>query len=290
MKPELLSVLHCPDCSGELNYQAPAQQLICLSCGMTTRLENGIPIFSEPPAAMVPSEKIDRGPGMGTAWRQANWKFLHAQVTRLSSDGLILDVGAGRGDFSAALQNHHSLALEVYPYPEVDLVCDLTRINPFRPASFEAVLLLNVLEHVYDSHALLETLSSLLKPGGVLIIAVPFMVKLHQTPVDFVRYTHFALQRLGEDHSLQMELIEGYYDPVFFLGEGLGNIRNAALPEQKGFRRWAARFVLAGIQILVNALQRILGPGRALDPSRTRSMAPTGYQIVFRKKVFDIYE
>ena len=221
---------------------------------------------------------------MGTPWRQANWRFLQQHVDLLPADALILDVGAGRGDFAAALQKHRSVALEVYPYPEVDLVCDLTRANPFRPASFDAILLLNVLEHVYDTHALLGTLSDLLKPGGVLLIAIPFMVKLHQTPVDFVRYTHFALQRLGEDHNLQIDLIEGYYDPVFFLGEGLGNLRNAALPELKGARRWTARLVISFAQYLANVLQRILGPGKAINPGLTKSMAPTGYQIVYRKK------
>ena len=287
MKPELLQVLQCPDCTGEFDLQESSRQLVCKACGKIAPLINGIPMFSEPPDEMAPSEKIARGPGMGTPWRQANWRFLQQQVDRLPANALILDVGAGRGDFAAALQKHRSLALEVVPYPEVDLVCDLTRANPFHPASFEAILLLNVLEHVYDTHALLETLSGLLKPGGVLIMAIPFMVKLHQTPVDFVRYTHFSLQQLGEDHDLQIDLLEGYYDPMFFLGEGLGNLRNATLPELKSPQRQAARFALGGIQLLANTIQRILGPGKALDPGQTRSMAPTGYQIVYRKKVLN---
>lgn len=284
MKPELIQILLCPECRGEFDLRYAPTYLICERCEKTVRLENGIPIFSEPPAEMIPSEKIERAPGMGTPWRQANWRFLQQHVDLLPSDALILDVGAGRGDFAAALQKHRSVALEVYPYPEVDLVCDLTCANPFRPASFEAIVLLNVLEHVYDTHALVGRLSDLLKPGGVLLIAIPFMVKLHQTPVDFVRYTHFALQRLGEDHDLQIDVIEGYYDSVFFLGEGIGNLRNAVLPELRGARRWVSRLILGVIQILANVLQRILGPGKAIHPAQTKSMAPTGYQIVYRKK------
>lgn len=245
-------------------------------------------MFSQPPAEMAPSEKIARGPEIGTPWRQANWRFLQQQVDQLSPNSLILDVGAGRGDFASALEKHRTVALEVYPYPEVDIVCDLTEINPFRPDSFDAILLLNVLEHVYDTHILLETLAGLLKPGGCLIVAIPFMVKLHQVPVDFVRFTHFALQRLGEEHGLQVEALEGYYDPVFFLGEGIGNLKNAVLPELPATQRRLASLRLRTIQILANQLQHGLesigyNPGKILEPDKIKSLAPTGYHVVYKK-------
>jgi len=306
MKPYLLENLHCDRCGGELTQpgvDASAREaaLLCASCGRSVRLAEGdTPLFTDPPSEMVPSEKIARGPEMGTPWRQANWRFIEQQVAKLKPDSLILDVGAGRGDFAEALKDYCSIALEVYPYPEVDVVCDLTQENPFKPARFDAILLLNVLEHVYDTHALIRTLASLLKPGGILIVAVPFMVKLHQVPVDYVRYTHFALQRLGEEHGLQVEHLEGYYDPVFFLGEGVGNLTNAILPElgkraegyfrpEVPFRNYrSSRLLLARIyvrliQFLSNQLARALGPGRAQPPSQTKSMAPTGYQLVYKK-------
>jgi len=137
---------------------------------------------------------------------------------------------------------------------------------------------------------LMQTLADLLKPGGHLIVAIPFMVKLHQAPVDFVRFTHFALQKLAVDHRLQVEFLEGYYDPLFFLGEGIGNIRNAALPDLLSSQslskadRLAARLYLKGIQIFANQLGRLLGPGKPVDPAKTRSMAPTGYHILYRKE------
>ena len=232
----------------------------------------------------MPSEKIQRGPQIGTPWRQANWRFLERQITGLHREAVILDVGAGRGDFAAVFEGRTAIALDVYPYPEIDIVCDLTQADPFRPNSFDAVTLMNVLEHVYDTHTLLGTLARLLKPGGVLFVAIPFMVKMHQTPVDFVRYTHFALERLGEDHGLALDLLEGYYDPVFFLGEGIGNLRWGVLPTLKGGRRYLARTLLAGIQALSNGLGAVLGNGRTADPSTARSMAPTGYHVVYRKK------
>ena len=137
---------------------------------------------------------------------------------------------------------------------------------------------------------MLGTLAGLLKPGGCLIVAIPFMVKIHQAPVDFGRYTHFALRRLGEQHGLQIDLLEGYYDPVFFLGEGIGNLRNAVLPELPSAQRRLANLRLRGIQFLAIGLQRSLesigyNPGKTTDPAGIKSLAPTGYHIVYRKRV-----
>jgi SAM-dependent methyltransferase len=280
MNPDLLEILVCPSCGAALTVEA--ESLTCQDCNAHTPLQNGTPIFSTPPAGLVPSGKLERSPTTGTPWRQANWRFLQEQVDRLGQQALILDVGAGRGDFASALEGHRTLALDVYPYPEVDIVCDLTVTHPLKPGSLDAIVLMNVLEHVYDSQAFLAALSRLLKPGGVLLVAIPFMVKIHQAPVDFVRYTHYALQKLGEQYGLCTELLEGYYDPIFFLGEGLGNLRTVNASNQAASRRFA-RLLLGSIQFQANLLRRLLGPGRTLSPEGTASMAPTGYHVVYRK-------
>lgn len=283
MNSLLEGLLQCPSCAGELATQQQPPELACLACGQAYAVQDGIPLFSTPPAGLIPSEKLPRSPDSGTPWRVANWQFLQKQMAGISQESLILDVGAGRGDFAEALHGRPSLAVEIYPYPEVDLVCDLTQANPFHPASFDVILLLNVLEHVYDTQGLLTNLSNLLKPGGRLLVAIPFMVKMHQTPVDYLRYTEFALQCLGEQHGLKIEMLDGYYDPVFFLGEGIGNLRNAVLPSLGRRRRQAARLLLQGIQALTGGLARLIGPGKALPAMASRNPAPTGYQVVYRK-------
>ncbi len=280
-KADLLETLQCTACGGRLTYDN--QQFTCTACGRVIASQEGIPLFTPPPAGLMPSARLERGPEIGTPWRKANWRFLGEVLSSLSPEALILDVGAGRGDFAALLDGRRSLALEIYPYPEVDVVCDLTQVNPFRPGSFDAALLMNVLEHIYDTHSLLASLCQLLKPGGALLVAVPFMVKMHQVPADFVRYTHFALERLGAEHSLAVERLEGYYDPLFFLGEGLGNLQNAVLPTLPASRRYPARLLLGGIQALANLLGRLTGPGQTQSPARARSLAPTGYHIIYRK-------
>jgi SAM-dependent methyltransferase len=281
MKTALSEVIQCDRCGEEL--AALGERLECLGCGHSIPLLGAVPIFTPPPEGIQPSEKLVRGPEVGTPWRQANWRFLEEQISSLPDEALILDVGAGRGDFADLFQERNYLALDVYPYPEVDIVCDLTQTNPFREGSFDAILLMNVLEHVYDTHALLSRLAKMLKHGGALLVAIPFMVKMHQVPIDFVRYTHFALGRLGREDGLEVESLEGYYDPVFFLGEGVGNLKWSVLPTIRGTRHYVGRALLGGIQVLNQALQRVVGPGVTQPPSKMHSLAPTGYQIVYRK-------
>ncbi len=281
MNPLVLDIIQCPHCQGRLQEQA--DKLVCQDCAQVVPIKDGIPLFTTPPANIQPSEKLLRGPEVGTPWRKANWQFLERQLGRLDQQASLLDVGAGRGDFNALLSNRRVISLDIYPYPEVDLVCDLTLANPFKPGLLDAILLMNVLEHVYETRTFLTALSKLLKPGGLLIVAIPFMVKMHQVPVDYVRLTEFSLQRLALDYGLALDELEGYYDPIFFLAEGTGNLRNAYLPVLTRGRRIGARFLLSGIQLLAGGLRRLIGPGRAQPPDKVRSLAPTGYQVVYRK-------
>ena len=281
MKSTLLTFLRCDRCGHELVEQDGA--LRCEHCGRLVPLQDGVPVFTPAPGSLQPSEKLRRGPEIGTPWRQANWRFLAEQTAALEPGAIILDVGAGRGDFAGLFQGRNYLALDVYPYPEVDLACDLTQCNPFREDSFDAILLMNVLEHVYDTHALLSSLAAMLKPGGALICAIPFLVKMHQEPVDFVRYTHYALERLGPQHGLNLELLEGFYDPISLLGEGTGNMKWAVLPGVRGLRHYAARLLLVGMEVMTSALGRLIGPGRLRPPQAARSHAPTGYHVVYLK-------
>ena len=281
MNPTLLSLIHCDRCGHELTEQDGA--LCCENCDRRVPMQDGVPVFTLSPGDLQPSEKQRRGAEIGTPWRRANWRFLAGQTATLEAGATILDVGAGRGDFAALFQGRDYLALDVYPYPEVDIVCDLTQSNPFREASFDAILLMNVLEHVYDTHALLEALGAMLKPSGALICAIPFLVKMHQEPVDYVRFTHYALERLGPQHGLKLELLEGFYDPISLLGEGIGNLKWAVLPKIRGLRHYAGRILLAGMEVMASALGRLTGPGGVKPPQAARSHAPTGYHVVYRK-------
>ena len=51
-------------------------------------------------------------------------------------------------------------------------------------------------------------MSRILKPGGKILLSVPFFYKIHEAPYDYYRYTEFALKHLATKNGLTtLELI-----------------------------------------------------------------------------------
>ncbi len=45
LKKELLEILACPKCKGELEYDEKGQKLICRKCRLAYRIEDDIPVM-----------------------------------------------------------------------------------------------------------------------------------------------------------------------------------------------------------------------------------------------------
>ncbi|MEW6062447.1 MAG: Trm112 family protein [Bacteroidota bacterium] len=45
LKKELLDILCCPRCKGELNYEPEKNKLTCISCGTVYDINDGIPML-----------------------------------------------------------------------------------------------------------------------------------------------------------------------------------------------------------------------------------------------------
>lgn len=71
--------------------------------------------------------------------------------------------------------------------------------------AYALILCTEVLEHVADWATGLANLRKLLKPGGRLILTVPFFFPLHMEPFDFYRVTHFGIQKLAEQNGFEIE-------------------------------------------------------------------------------------
>ncbi len=83
----------------------------------------------------------------------------------------------GRGD-GAALQTGQ------WDTTRIDLVSDITSISA-PDASFDAVLCTEVLEHVPDPLAAIRELARLVRPGGSIVLTVPFCSLTHFAPYHF---------------------------------------------------------------------------------------------------------
>jgi SAM-dependent methyltransferase len=67
---------------------------------------------------------------------------------------------------------------------------------PFADNSFDAILCTEVLEHAVQPEALVAEMRRVLKPGGALVLTVPFAARVHHVPYDFHRFTRFRLEAL----------------------------------------------------------------------------------------------
>jgi len=109
------------------------------------------------------------------------------------SDGWILDCGAGRRN----VYYSNVVNLEIVPYDTTD-VMGVGEELPFQNECFDAVFSFSVLEHVRDPFRCAGEVTRVLKPGGELLCAVPFLQPLHGYPGHYFNMSHQGLRSLFE--------------------------------------------------------------------------------------------
>lgn len=151
-------------------------------------------------------------------------KLLREAVAGATS---VLDIGTSQR-FAKELAPHRELltahgyrAAGYRPEPAGADTCDLdldVQAIALPSDSEDCVICLEVLEHVQDPFAAARELVRILKPGGRLLLTVPFMTSYHgkgDTPdhagyPDYWRFTHQGLQHLFRDlDDLQVYAVAG---------------------------------------------------------------------------------
>ena len=108
---------------------------------------------------------------------------------------------------------------------------------PFVDGAFDSALCNQVLEHVFNPNEFLGEIARILKPGGKLLLTVPFVWDEHEQPYDFARYSSFGLrtllerqgfrvifhEKLGADPSIIFQLANAY---LFKITQGLPKFVN----------------------------------------------------------------
>ncbi len=166
---------------------------------------DGVYYFTAVPEAVSPTpSKALADREKWSAWRREGYAFLERELAALTSDALVIDLGAGTPssyrDLTARFQ---TVLCDFYPYPGTHVVCDLNRELPFRDGVAGAVLLSNVLEHIAEPGTLLAECRLMLNSGGRIFITTPYLIDIHQRPHDYYRYTDAALAHLFAKHGFQ---------------------------------------------------------------------------------------
>jgi SAM-dependent methyltransferase len=135
---------------------------------------------------------------------------LHAAMRELGPQlsGRVLDVGCGDRPYEKLVGAQAYVGLEI-DTPEsrargkADAYYDGRRF-PFEDGAFDAVLCNQVLEHVFEPEEFVGEIARVLKPGGRLLLTVPFVWDEHEQPRDYARYSSFGLAALLERHSFSI--------------------------------------------------------------------------------------
>jgi SAM-dependent methyltransferase len=185
------------------------------------RFEEGIPVFSESTVRYVDNYKRIAADHVASMAHGAEnpfiesqlWKELEAStrdmVARIANPGQrVLDVGVGMGRVLGPLTQLHRFGVDIsFDYLKIARECgfevafSLIEQLPYEDAYFDMVVACDVLEHVLDLFACSREMLRVLKPGGALVIRVPYKDDLEayldeSLPYEFIHLRAFDVPSL----------------------------------------------------------------------------------------------
>jgi SAM-dependent methyltransferase len=196
-------------------------------------------------------------------------KAEHAALSKEVLDGDVIDLGGhGNSEYVKMFKGTFTRTTANLS-PDADIKCDFEKPLPIPAYIYDAALLINVLEHIFEYRRLLEETHRILKPGGRVVIIVPFMFPYHPSPGDFHRYSATALERaLAASSFSNIEVTP--------LGTGLCAARwlfvERLLPRPLRFLSIIAVPLTAGFDGLFTRLARAVG----------KKYQPSDYAIGFK--------
>jgi SAM-dependent methyltransferase len=159
----------------------------------------------------------------------AIYDFVKEASRSIAPGSWVLDAGAGQGRFKPDFVHTRYVGVDLavgdpsWDYSNLDAICDLRNL-PFPSEMFNAILCIQVLEHIQDPLEVLREFKRVLQPNGLLFLSVPQSWPKHQKPFDFYRYTSFGLHYLLEKAGFNVCSIRPIGGYFWFLSFQLQNI------------------------------------------------------------------
>lgn len=206
----------------------------------------------------------------------SHWNKVFGEYLPKYLSGLALDVGSGECPYRSLAERYASqlFLMDHNNQPiKISLRGDIQNI-PLRSGALDSVLCFQVLEHVANPFEGIAEISRVLKPGGILLLSVPHLSRLHELPHDYYRYTEYGLRELAKTGGFEVLELEPVGGLVSFLGHQLSMVFLTAF--------WPARF-LRPLTLFINKnlftrfltfVDKYLG---------FKSLFPQGYALVARK-------
>jgi 2-polyprenyl-3-methyl-5-hydroxy-6-metoxy-1,4-benzoquinol methylase len=180
-------------------------------------------------------------------------KLLQAATNRTT--GQLLEIGAGTGIFAAFMKKSGWQVMGLEPDPDVRqtakdkngvALLDTSELFELPTEHFDVITMWHVLEHVHRLHEYMAQLKKLLKPGGVLLIAVPnytsFDAQLYgrfwaayDVPRHLYHFSPASMRNLLKSHDLRLEKIQPMWFDSFYVSMLSEKYKNGKASLVKGF-------------------------------------------------------
>jgi SAM-dependent methyltransferase len=129
---------------------------------------------------------------------------------------------------------------------------------PAADGSYDAVMSVQVLEHVEEPQAYLAEARRLLKPGGKLILSTHGIWVYHPEPLDYWRWTAPGLKLELERAGFKVLKMSGL---IGMLGAGLQLIQDQVYMKLQGRWKWLRKPWVLLMQPLITLADRLQGQG-----------------------------
>lgn len=198
----------------------------------------------------------------------------YEELSKVTLSGKVLDLGGSKkSGYQHLVKGDHEFVTvnidEKYGY---DLNFNIENKFPLEDESFENVLSMNLIEHIFDTHNIFSETSRVLKTGGLFVSSVPYMHHIHGSPDDFVRYTDSAYRKFAEKYGFEVI----YLEP---LGYGLFSLILQTILIKDWIRIPILKNTLKFIFVTFDKILLSLNPYRKL-----RDVIPLGYFWIMKKK------
>jgi ubiquinone/menaquinone biosynthesis C-methylase UbiE len=230
---------------------------------------------------------------VGTTNESFRVHWLEMALKALPAGNRILDAGAGEQQFRKFCNHLDYVAQDFGQYDgtgdnaalqmgkwdqsQLDIVSDITAI-PQPDTSFDAIMCIEVLEHLPDPLAALRELARLLKPGGHLIITAPFCSLTHFAPYHFATgFNHYFY----ETHlpALGFDVLEVTPNGNFFEYMAQEMRRMPSISERYASPTRMTRLERYGLKKVLEFLQRCTATDKG-----SAELLSFGYHVRARKR------
>lgn len=113
--------------------------------------------------------------------------------------GVVLDLGGGKDpsyfNYLRRCEGTNIVNIDKQHGKDRDIDFEIDAL-PYEDGSIDQILMLNLLEHIYNHRFLVGEAQRVLKEGKTVIGFVPFLINYHADPHDYFRYTDEALELL----------------------------------------------------------------------------------------------